>query len=155
MRLVKVAKTANITMLCSAQSCPTLCDPLDCSPPGSSVHGIFQARILEWVAISYSRGSSWPRDQTRVSCISCLTGGLHHQATWEAHRDSNELSVHTAGLQEAHIKTWARRMDNKILPHCGPEMVLGNHSSFETNPQFLLQTVNPLRFLPHVNPTPV
>ena len=45
-----------------AQSCPTLCDPMDCSPPGSSVHGIFQARILEWVAISFSRGSSPPRD---------------------------------------------------------------------------------------------
>ena len=40
------------------QLCPTLCDPMDCSPPGSSVHGIFQARILEWVAISFSRGSS-------------------------------------------------------------------------------------------------
>ena len=44
-----------------AQSCPTLCDPMDCSPPGSSVLGIFQARILEWVAIPLSRGSSWPR----------------------------------------------------------------------------------------------
>ena len=43
---------------------PTLCDPLDCSPPGSSVHGIFQARILEWVAISFSKGSSLPRDGT-------------------------------------------------------------------------------------------
>ena len=52
-----------------AQSCPTLCDPVDCSPPGSSVHGILQARILEWVAISFSRGSSWPRDQTQVSRI--------------------------------------------------------------------------------------
>ena len=52
-----------------AQSCPTLCDPMDCSPPGSSVHGILQARILEWVAISFSRGSSQPRDWTRVSCI--------------------------------------------------------------------------------------
>ena len=41
-----------------AQSCPTLCDPVDCSPPGSSVHGIPQARVLEWVAISFSRGSS-------------------------------------------------------------------------------------------------
>ena len=47
------------------QSCPTLCDPVDCSPPGSSVHGILQAGILEWVAISSSRR---PRDQTRVSC---------------------------------------------------------------------------------------
>ena len=52
-----------------AQSCPTLCNPVDCSPPGSSVHGILQARILEWVAISFSRGSSWPRDRTQVSCI--------------------------------------------------------------------------------------
>ena len=45
-----------------AQSCPTLCDPLDCSLPGSSVHGIFQARILGWVAMSPSRGPSSPRD---------------------------------------------------------------------------------------------
>ena len=52
-----------------AQSCPTLCDPVDCSLPGSSVHGILQTRILEWVAISFSRGSSRPRDQTRVSRI--------------------------------------------------------------------------------------
>ena len=52
-----------------ARSCPTLCDPVDCSPPGSSVHGILQARILEWVAISFSRGSSQPRDQTQVSHV--------------------------------------------------------------------------------------
>ena len=51
------------------QSYLILCDPMDCSPPGSSVHGILQARIQEWVAIPFSRGSSWPRDQTQVSCI--------------------------------------------------------------------------------------
>ena len=45
------------------------CDPMDCSPPGSSVHGILQARILKWVAMPFSRGSSWPRNRTRVSCI--------------------------------------------------------------------------------------
>ena len=50
-----------------------LCNPMDCSPPGSSVHGILQARILEWVAISSSKGSSWPRDGTYVSCISCIS----------------------------------------------------------------------------------
>ena len=50
-----------------SQSCLTLCDPVDCSPPGSSVRGILQVRILEWVAISFSRGSSGPRDQTQVS----------------------------------------------------------------------------------------
>ena len=52
-----------------AQSCPTLSDPMDCSLPGSSVHGIFQARILEWVAISFSTGSSQPRDRSQVSHI--------------------------------------------------------------------------------------
>ena len=50
-----------------AQSCSTLCDPMGCSLPGSSVHGIFQAIVLEWIAISFSRGSSQPRDRTRVS----------------------------------------------------------------------------------------
>ena len=49
------------------QSCLTLCDPMDCSQPGSSIHGILQARILVWVAISFSRGSSRPRDPTQVS----------------------------------------------------------------------------------------
>ena len=47
-------------------------DLMDCSPPDSTVHGIVQARILEWVAISSSRGSSWPRDQTHISCIPCI-----------------------------------------------------------------------------------
>ena len=51
------------------QSCLTFCDPMDCSPPGSSVHGILQARILEWVSVHFSRGSSWTRDRTRVSCV--------------------------------------------------------------------------------------
>ena len=52
-----------------AHSCLTLYDPTNCSPPGSSVLGISQARILEWVAISFSRGSSQPKDQTQVFCI--------------------------------------------------------------------------------------
>ena len=61
------------------------CDPVNCSLPGSSVHGIFQVRILEWVAISYSKQSSWPRDQTCVSCVSCMARRIiHHCATWEA-----------------------------------------------------------------------
>ena len=51
------------------QPCPALCPPMECSLPSSSVHGILQARILEWVATSFSRGSSPPRDQTQVSCI--------------------------------------------------------------------------------------
>ena len=62
------------------QSHPTLCDPMNCSPSGSSVHGILRARILEWVAISSSRGSSWPRDRTHISYVS-YTGKwvLHHK----------------------------------------------------------------------------
>ena len=56
------------------QSCLTLCDTMDWSPPGSSVHCIFQVRILEWVAISSSRGFSQPRDQTHGSCVSALAG---------------------------------------------------------------------------------
>jgi len=62
-----------------------LCDCMDCSLPGSSVYELFQARILEWVAISSSRGSSWPRDRTSSSCVSCIGRWiLQHSATWEA-----------------------------------------------------------------------
>ena len=62
--------------VCSvAQSRPTLCNPMDCSPPGSSVHGISQARKMDWVAISFSRGSAWCRDQNQVSYL------LHWQAS--------------------------------------------------------------------------
>ena len=66
------------SLLLSAQALLShrLCDPMDCSPPGSSVHGILQARILEWVAIPSSRGSSWPRDQTHISWLSCIAGGF-------------------------------------------------------------------------------
>ena len=69
LRKVKV-KESEIT-----QSCLTLCNPMDYNLPGSSVHGIFQARVLEWVAISFSRGSSRHRDQTQVSSIAgtCFT----------------------------------------------------------------------------------
>ena len=56
--------------------CLRLCDTLDCSPPGSSVHGILQARILEWISMPFSRGCSWPRDRTCVSYVSCTAGGL-------------------------------------------------------------------------------
>ena len=56
------------------QSCPPLCDLMDCRLASSSVHGILQARILGWIAISYFRGSSQPRGQTHVSCISCIAG---------------------------------------------------------------------------------
>ena len=71
-----------------AHLCPTLCDSLDCNP-SDSVHRILQARVLEWVAISSSRGSFQPRDQTRISCVSCPgmradSLPLYPWATWEA-----------------------------------------------------------------------
>ena len=79
-------------MCACAQSCPTLSDPTYYSPPGFSVHGIFQARILEGVAISFCRASSWPRDGTQVSCISCLgRRNLYSCATWEALISLNSL----------------------------------------------------------------
>ena len=64
----------------------SLCDPRDCGPPGSPVHGLLQAGILEWVAMPSSRGSSHPRDRTCVSCVFCIGRCvLYHWATWEAH----------------------------------------------------------------------
>ena len=70
-----------------AQSCATLCDPMDYSLPGSSVHGILQARVLEWVAIPFSRGSSQPRDGTHISWVPLH---LLHLLHWQA--DSLPLS---------------------------------------------------------------
>ena len=73
-----------------AQSCPTLYDLIDCSLPGSSVHGIFQAHVLEWVAISFARGFSWPRDRTWVSRMAA------RHFTVRATREAN-LEIWTRG----------------------------------------------------------
>ena len=71
-------------MCVCAQLCPTLCDPMDCNLPGYSVHEFLQAKILEWGATSYSRGSSQLRDWTYSSCVSCIGRQiLYHCATWE------------------------------------------------------------------------
>ena len=77
-----------------AQSRPTLCNPMDYSPPCSSIHGILQARILEWVAISFSRESSWPRDRTQVSCIAGRCFNLW--ATREAPKTMTQKEICTA-----------------------------------------------------------
>ena len=66
-----IGDLVNYHLMC-AQLCPTLCDPMDQGPPGSSVHGILQARILEWVTVLSSRGSSQPRDRNHTSCTSCI-----------------------------------------------------------------------------------
>ena len=96
-----------------AQSCPTLCDPMDCSLPGSSIHVIFQARILEWVAISFSRGSSWPRDRTRVSCIA---GRFF--TTWATRETGSNYHM----IQQSHFwvytqKKWKRGLDQTFIHH--------------------------------------
>ena len=89
-----------------AQLCPTLCDPMDCSPPGSSVHGVLQARVLEGAAIPFSRESSQPRDWTRFSC---LAGGfLTVWATREA--------------LETLIRCW--RADSLVHPKAKPALLL-------------------------------
>ena len=89
-------------------SCLTLCDPMDSSPPGSSAHGILQARILEWVAIPFFRGSSWPRDQT---CISCIAGRFFTiwatREAWYA-----EYIMWNAGLSQARITVAGRNINN-------------------------------------------
>ena len=91
----------------SIQLCPTLCDPMDCSPPGPSVHRILQARILEWVAISFSRWSSWPRDGTWVSCIAgrLFTIWATREAQWREKKGEGKLKcVNTYTIAEK--KTW-------------------------------------------------
>ena len=72
-----------------ARCCLTLCNPMDCNLPGSSVHGVFQARILEWVAILFSRGFSWPRDRTHVSCFA--GGFFTTSATREPQMVGNDI----------------------------------------------------------------
>ena len=69
LNLLSPKTTFIIPILLVVQSCPTLCDPMDSSQLGSSIHGILQARILEWVAIPFSRAYFWPKDRTQVSCI--------------------------------------------------------------------------------------
>ena len=87
-----------------AQSCPTLCDPIDCSLPGSSIYGIFQARVLEWVAISFSRGSSRPRNWIWVSHI---VG--RHFTVWATREVSVCPIVKVNGkLQQAKMAEWLR-----------------------------------------------
>ena len=92
----------------SLQSCPTLCDPTVCNTPGSSVHGILQARILEWVAMPSSRESSWPSGQTRVSHVSCIGRQvLYSSATWEPH------FIHSSGC----VSTPVFQFIPSFLPH--------------------------------------
>ena len=87
---------------------PTLCGPTGCSPPDSSVHGIFQARILEQVPISFSRESSWTRDWSCVSCGSCFTGGFF--TTWA----SGKPAAKTIGKKKNVEAEASRRFQSEI-----------------------------------------
>ena len=104
-----------------AQQCPTLCDPRDCSPPGSSVHRILLARILERVAISSSSGSSWPRDWTRVSYASCIGRWiLHHQCyLGSPRRGSINKSLPNASmaLQKLYYGNQSQMSQAAVTPH--------------------------------------
>ena len=110
-----------------AQSRSTLCDPMDCSPPGSSVHWILQARILERVAISFSRGSSQHKDWSLVSCIAGrLFYHLSHQGSHHFQKSTRNInsdiwqqaSAKTCGLWDLHCVMWdlsSRCMDSQTL----------------------------------------
>ena len=91
--------------------CPTLLTPMDCSLPGSSVHGIFQARILEWVAISFSRGSYWPRVWTQVSCIAGRFFTIW--ATREAPRSPRSDSLLCLSLLEPMASRFSHSASNR------------------------------------------
>ena len=94
----------NIGLCLVTQSYPTLCDPMDRSLPGFSVHGILQARILEWVAISFSRGSSWPRDRTQVSCLS-------HSGILLSHKKWNNIICSNMDMMRDYHAKWRNQKE--------------------------------------------
>ena len=96
------------------------CDPANYSQPGPSVHGIFQTRILEWVTISSSRGSSRPRDRTHISCISC-TGrqARYHCNIWEDDFRDPHPPQHFCGVRKCGSEGWRER-PRVTLRHCSP-----------------------------------
>ena len=104
-----------------AQLCLTLCDPVDCSPQRSSVHGIFQARVLEWVAISFSRGSSQPRDRTQVShTVSKTLYHLSHQLLSHFSRVRLCVTPETAAHQAPPSLGFSRQEHWSGLPFPSP-----------------------------------
>ena len=95
---VCVYARARVCVSCSVVS-DSFYDPMDCSPPGSSVFGILQARILEWVAFPFSRGSSWPRDWTRISCVEgkfCTIWATREASLWH-------ICFPTSGMSSTHL----------------------------------------------------
>ena len=135
----------------SAQSCMIPCDPMDCSIPRSSVHGIFQARILEWVAISYSRGSSWSRDQTHISWVSCIGRWiLYYSATWEALNGTDHIPKYVRESKQdcrlcslhlwSYIAHWFKSMNARVT----------NKSSWNQKKYWIWDHKSPIQ-LYHIN----
>ena len=104
------------------------CDPMDCSLPGSSVHGILQAGILEWVAISFSRGSSWPKNWNQASGIAggCFTDWASREAQYERKDPRTDI---TCFQWEAQGKVLKKIMHNFLLT----SLTLGHIFSFKTS----------------------
>ena len=110
------------------QSCPALCDPMDCCLPGSSVHGILQARTLEWVAIPSSRRISWPRDQTCVFFVSCTGRQVPYQWCHDTWIESLKTPEKDNGTLAASCSCNA--VVCRIVPSC-PVTGNSNRSSLE------------------------
>ena len=126
---------------------------MDCSSPGSSIHGILQARIVEWVAKPFSRGSCWPRDQTHVSCVSCTGRKVLHFPTWEAEGvwcwHKNRQERHWDGTESRNKATLKR---STWLWQMKQEHTMGRRQAFQW---MVLETLdkcmqcNPFRPLSH------
>ena len=116
------------------QPCLTLCHPIDCRPPGSSVHGILQARILAWVAIPFSRGSCQPRDQTQVSCIA---GGFF--TVWAT---AMVLPVDTYGCKSWTLKKADHQRTDALELRCWIRLLRVPWTARRSN-QSILKEINP------------
>ena len=117
-----------------AQSCLTLCHPMGCSPPGSSVHGILQARILEGVAMFSSKRFSQPKYRTWIACISCTAGGFFYH--WAMGKAWNLRGVYMLWYQVAHMPTCSAARE----PHMG--LQVGFFSFFKAPVKIFYSTNN-------------
>ena len=140
-----------ILCCCSVpESCLTLCNPMDCSPPGSSLHGISQARILEWVVTTFSRGSSWPRDWTRISWIAgkFFIAEPPGKPIWSLQHDLCDNKLGIQMKTEPYCRTWSfprkpintcrailgQAADPLKLLRYHPENAQGSHSDLCNDP---------------------
>ena len=127
-------ETGEYQMLFSCLSCVRLfCDPVDCSLPGSTVHGISQARILEWIAISLSRGSSQPRDLRLLHCERIL----YHWATWEA-SIQREIVKHHDPLTLVPLKHATLRPISSSFSDCDSPQLNNHHQMVNTEIRLII-----------------